>query len=183
MRRVRECHEALLESAVTQRVIGGFFTVFNELGYGYLESVYQRALAVELAKRGLHVQVQAPVEVTYDGVVVGAFRADIVVEARVVLELKSGRALAPEHEMQLLNYLKATEMEVGLLLHFGPKPRFRRLVWTNRSRPRSNLPRSARSAESAFRRLGRITRTSTTAAPPPSPDRHPVPPPAAYPTP
>lgn len=149
MRRVRECHDSLLESAITERVIGAFYDVYNKLGYGYLESVYQRAVAVELTRRGLDARMQVPIEVTYDGVVVGAFRADLVVERRVVVELKSGKSLAPENEMQLLNYLKATELEVGLLLHFGPRASFRRLVWTNRPRKGRDQPRSAGSAGSA----------------------------------
>ena len=171
MRRIRECHDGLLESAITERVIGAFYDVYNKLGYGYLESVYQRAVAIELAKRGLEVRMQVPIEVTYDGVVVGAFRADLVVERRVVVELKSGKCLAPENEMQLLNYLKATELEVGLLLHFGPKASFKRLVWTNLPRKGSDQPRSAGSAGSASpttpQRHHPAPGRTLTAAPPP----------------
>jgi len=187
VRRIRECHHDLLESAITQRVIGAFYDVYNKLGYGYLESVYQRAMAIEIARKRLEVRMQVPVEVTYDGVIVGAFRADLLVEGRVVVELKSGKAMAPEHEMQLLNYLKATGIEVGLLLHFGPQAKFKRLVWTNPSRSRSDPPKPARSVGSASSRDRRHRHHEPgqplTAAPPPAPGPSPVPPPAAYPTP
>lgn len=128
MPRIRECHDGLFESAITERVIGAFHAVHGALGFGYVESVYQRALAIEIGKRGLGVRSHCPVDVTYDGVVVGAFRADLVVESRVVVQLASARTLAPEHELRLLNYLRATKLEVGVLLHFGPTAAYRRLV-------------------------------------------------------
>lgn len=130
MRRIRECHDDLFEGELSHRIIGAFYYVYNGLGYGFLESVYRRALARELTRRGLHVVVDAPAEVRFDGEVVGVFRSDILVESRIVLELKAARALSPADEIQVLNYLRATDLELGLLLHFGPKPQFRRFIDT-----------------------------------------------------
>lgn len=162
MQRIRECHDGLFESAITERVIGAFHAVYERIGYGFPDSVYQRAMAIEITKRGLDVRAQPPMEVTYDDVVVGAFRADLVVESRVVVELAAGRSLAPEHELQLRNHLKASGLEVGLLFHFGPKPGVRRFVWTNRPQAR---------------------RQKLIAEPPPAPGPHPSPRPGACPTP
>jgi len=134
MQRIRECHDGLFEGAVTERVIGAYYAVYNGLGYGHVESVYERALAIEIVRRGLHVATQVPTDVHYDGQLVGSFRADLVVESRVVVELKAGRSISPESELQLRNYLKCTQLEVGLLLHFGPRPWFRRLIWSNAAR-------------------------------------------------
>jgi GxxExxY protein len=147
-RRVRECYETLFEEALTRRIIGAFYDVYNALGYGFLESVYANALAVEIVGRGLHVVREAAAEVRYKGEVVGMFRADLLVESRVVVELKAARELRPGDPMQLLNYLRATDLEVGLLLHFGPRPRIRRFVASNNLAPR-HLRSSASSASSA----------------------------------
>lgn len=116
---------------LTDKIIGCFFTVYNKLGYGFLESVYQRALAIELEKQGLDVASQHPIPVFYDGQVVGEFRADLLVENRVIVELKAAPQIAIQHEAQLLNYLNATGYEVGLLLNFGPQARFKRKVFGN----------------------------------------------------
>jgi GxxExxY protein len=116
---------------VTDKIIGCFFTVYNELGYGFLESVYERAMMIELEKQGLRVACQYPIRVYYDGQVVGDFRADLLVEDRVVVELKAAPQLAIQHEAQLLNYLNATGYEVGLLLNFGPQARFKRKIFDN----------------------------------------------------
>jgi GxxExxY protein len=127
----------LLASDVTERIIGAFFEVYRDLGYGFLESVYTNAVAVELGRSGMAVSREAPVEVVYCGVPVGHFRLDMVVENTVIVEVKASKALTDGDERQLLNYLRATDFEVGLLLHFGPTPRFRRLVYANRrKRPR-----------------------------------------------
>ena len=118
-------------SDLTERVIGGFYTVYNCLGYGFSEKVYQNALALELARLGLQVEQQKPIAVHYAGCVVGEYVADIVVNEAVIVELKAASLLLEEHEAQLLNYLKATTIEVGLLLNFGPKPQYVRKVYGN----------------------------------------------------
>ncbi len=116
---------------VTERVIGAFYDVYNALGYGFLEAVYERALAIELEKLGLHVVPQARIQVSYAGQVVGDYFADLLVEEKVLIEVKAARHLGEEHEAQLLNYLKATRYEVGLLLNFGPKPQLKRKAYDN----------------------------------------------------
>lgn len=121
----------LIHKELTQRVIGVFYDVYNELGCGFLESVYEESMAVAMRQAGLNVQTQFPVNVWFRGSVVGEFRADLLVENSVFVELKAARCLDPAHEAQLLNYLRATEIEVGLLLNFGPKPEFKRLVYEN----------------------------------------------------
>ena len=117
--------------ALTEQIIRAFYTVYNALGYGFLEKVYENALAIELNKMGLRVACQYPIEVYYDGQVVGQFFADITVDELVVVELKAARVIRTEHEAQLLNYLNATSYEVGLLFNFGPKPDFKRKVFDN----------------------------------------------------
>ncbi len=116
---------------LTEKIIGVFYDVYNELGHGFLESVYEEAMAVALPQGGLRVERQVPLRVTFRGIVIGDFRADLLVEDSVLLELKAARDIDPAHEAQLLNYLRATEIEVGLLLNFGPKPQFKRLVFEN----------------------------------------------------
>lgn len=123
---------------LTERVIGAFYDVYNELGFGFLESVYHRAMARALTGSGLRAESEVNLPVFFRGAMVGDFAADILVERAVILELKAVDDLHPAHEAQLLNYLKASEIELGLLLNFGPKPRVRRLVFSNdrkRSRP------------------------------------------------
>src|SRR5947208_9375831 len=114
----RKRPDLLLEGETTSRIIGAFYETYNELGFGFLESVYRRALATELRSRGLDVEVEAPIEAVYKGVVVGSFRMDLLIEHRVVVEIKASALLAPTDRRQLLNYLRATRCEVGLLLHF-----------------------------------------------------------------
>jgi GxxExxY protein len=118
----------LLESELTGEIIGAFFECYNELGYGFLESVYRRALATELRARGHRCSEEGLIEVAYKGVSVGAYRFDLLVNDRVLIEAKAGAVLGPTDKRQLLNYLCATRIEVGLLLHFGPEPRFLRCV-------------------------------------------------------
>lgn len=130
-RRVRECYETLFEEALTRRIIGAFYDVYNALGYGFLESVYASALEYEIVSRGLQVVREAGAEVLYKGRTVGLFRADLLVESRVVVELKACRKLDPAHPAQVINCLRATDLEVGLLLHFGPRPGFQRFIATN----------------------------------------------------
>jgi len=126
---------------ITARIIRAFYTVYNTLGYGFLEKVYENALAIELRKNGLSVCQQMAIEVRYNGAVVGEYFADLVVEGLVNVEIKATRTLAAEHEAQLLNYLKATGYEVGLLLNFGPEPEVRRKVYDNvLKRPAAQQP-------------------------------------------
>src|SRR2546425_11114470 len=126
----------LLHNRVTEKVLGAFFDVYNELGFGFLESVYVESLAIDLRIQGLQVDRQMSVPVWFRNQLVGTFRADLVVESVVIVELKAALSLDPSHEAQLLNYLRATEIEVGLLLNFGPKPQFKRLIFDN---PRKSI--------------------------------------------
>ncbi|MBE7550974.1 MAG: GxxExxY protein [Anaerolineales bacterium] len=116
---------------LTHQIIGAFFKVYNTLGYGFSEKVYQNSLVLELAKLGLEVKSPYAIKVYYQGVEVGEYFADIVVNEVVILELKAVSQLLPEHEAQLLNYLKATTIEVGLLLNFGPKAETKRKTFDN----------------------------------------------------
>ena len=116
---------------LTETIIGVFFEVYNELGHGFLESVYERAFEVALTSKGLDVRRQIQVPVWFRAQKIGDFVADVLVNRSVLLELKAARALDSSHEAQLLNYLRATEIEVGLLFNFGIKPEFRRLAFDN----------------------------------------------------
>ena len=119
---------------LTQKIIGVFFEVYNELGPGFLESVYHKSLALALETAGLSVCSRVDIPVWFRGYQVGQFEGDILVEKRVLLELKAVRALDSSHQAQLLNYLRATEIEIGLLLNFGTKPEFKRLVFDNQKK-------------------------------------------------
>ncbi len=119
-------------------MIGVFFDVYNELGFGFKEIVYHNALLIALPEAGLRVETQVNLPVYYRGHLVGDFFADVLVERAVILELKAASDLVTANDSQLLNYLKASPVEVGLLLNFGPKPKFKRLAFDNqrkRSRP------------------------------------------------
>ena len=120
----------LLEGALTGEIMGAFFDVYNYHGFGFLESVYHRSLMYELRARGLEVQSEPSLRVDYKGQFAGTFRPDLVVEGRVVVELKATFALADSDQRQLVNALQASRIKVGLLLHFGPKPEHHRVVWT-----------------------------------------------------
>jgi GxxExxY protein len=119
------------QANLTDKVLKAFFKVYNTLGYGFAERVYENALVIELKKLGLQVEKQKEITVYYEGEVVGDYVADIVVNGVVMLELKAVRTLTEDHEAQLLNYLKATPVEVGLLLNFGVKPEHRRKIFDN----------------------------------------------------
>lgn len=119
------------EKEISETLLDSFFFVYNEYGFGFLEAVYANALATELEYRGLHVQRQAPFELHHRGKEVGRYRADLLVENRIMIEVKSTQHLVEADERQLLNYLKATPIELGFLLHFGPNPRFLRRILTN----------------------------------------------------
>ena len=120
-----------LHSEITQKILGIFFEVYNELGGGFLESVYQQASRIALVQAGLKVAIEVPVPVYFRGEVLGNFRADLVVNACVLLKLKAVSAIDPAHEGQLLHYLRATSQEVGLLLNFGPRAQFKRFILEN----------------------------------------------------
>lgn len=114
---------------LSEKIIGGAFNVSNSLGPGFLEKVYENALAHELRKAGLDVRQQFPVDVVYDGVVVGEFVADLLVESQIVVELKAAKNLDDAHLAQCLNYLKATRLPLCLLLNFGkPRVEVKRIV-------------------------------------------------------
>lgn len=123
--------EEFLHAALTDRIIGVFYDVYNELGYGFLESVYHNAIVVALKQAGLAVDSRVKVPVWFRGQKVGDFEVDVLVEGKVLLELKAARDLDSSHEAQLLNYLRATPIEIGLLLNFGPKPQVRRRAFEN----------------------------------------------------
>ena len=121
----------LRHAELTEKIIGIFYDVYNELGYGFLESIYEESLVIALREAGLLVQSQVPVPVWFRQHRVGDFKADVLVENSVMLELKSARVLESSHEAQLLHYLKSTDVEIGLLLNFGVRPQFRRLLFDN----------------------------------------------------
>jgi GxxExxY protein len=123
--------ENLKHKELTGQIIGAFFKVYGTLGYGFLERVYDNALLIELQGMGLQVANQQPIEVYYQATLVGSYFADLVINGEVVIELKTAEGIVEAHEAQLLNYLKATSIEVGLLLNFGPKPQFRRKIFSN----------------------------------------------------
>ena len=123
--------ETARHATLTQSVIGAFFQVYNRLGFGFLEAHYAAALERELRKLGLHVLRECAVQVFYDGVEIGFHRLDMVVEGKIVAELKSGPALPPHARRQLYSYLRATSLEVGVLLYFGPQLRFQRMYVPN----------------------------------------------------
>jgi GxxExxY protein len=128
-------------SEITDKIIRVFFEVYNELGHGFLESVYERSLEIALNSLGLKVFRQIQIPVWFRGKPVGDFTADMLVEDCVLLGLKAARALDPSHQAQLLNYLRATEIEVGLLLNFGLKPEFKRLIFDNPRKALRGNPR------------------------------------------
>ena len=120
-----------LHQSLTEQVIKAFYKVYNTLGFGFLERVYQNALFIELKNQGFLCEPQQQVKVFYEGVEVGVYYPDIIVNNVLILELKAIEVLAEEHELQIINYLKATEIEIGLLLNFGKKPEIRRKIFTN----------------------------------------------------
>jgi GxxExxY protein len=117
-------------SDTTDKVLAAFYAVYNTLGYGFLEKVYENAMFEELKEMGVRCERQVPVKVTYKGTIVGDYFADLVVEGTVIVELKCAESVVYEHEIQLINYLKATGIEVGLLLNFGKTPQIRRKIFS-----------------------------------------------------
>jgi GxxExxY protein len=120
----------LLHKSLTDKIIKAYFKVYNTLGYGFLEKVYENALFIELKKAGLTVSKQQPIHVYYEGELAGEYFADLLVENLVIIEVKAAEKIAIQHQYQLQNYLKATEAEVGLLLNFGKEPEYARKVFT-----------------------------------------------------
>ncbi len=118
-------------SDLTEKIIKAFYKVYNTLGYGFLEKVYENALFIELQSIGLEASIQKPIKVYYEKKEVGVYFADLIIEDLVIVELKATETLCEEHEYQLVNFLKATEMEIGLLLNFGKKPEIKRKVFSN----------------------------------------------------
>jgi GxxExxY protein len=141
--------ETLKHLELTERIIGVFYDVYHELGFGFLESVYQNAMAHALREAGLRVEREIAIPIWFRGIEVGTFRADLLVNDCVLLELKAGQSLDRAHEAQLLNYLRGTRVEVGLLFNFGPRPAFRRFAFDNSRKVVRVHPRSsAASAQS-----------------------------------
>jgi GxxExxY protein len=136
-----EAPRELLYHDLTRSILGAFYAVFSEIGYGFLEAVYANSLSLVLQRAGFQIERQVSYNVMFRGSCVGTYRADLVVDSRVIVEVKAGGSIVPQHLLQLRNYLAASGVQVGLLLNFGPKPEFRRVVWT-----RNDPPRSASSA-------------------------------------
>lgn len=120
---------------LTEKIIGAFYDVYNGLGYGFLEKVYENAFAIELKHNGHKVEQQMRIQVRYRGEVIGDYYADLIVDDTVIVELKASSKLLPQYEAQLLNYLKATPYEVGLLFNFGPMPTVKRKAFGNHNKP------------------------------------------------
>ncbi len=134
----------MLHEQITEKIIGSFYKVYNTLGYGFLEKVYENAMAIELEKVGLKVSQQKNIKVFYELEEVGDYYADLFVENLVIVELKAAKSICEEHEAQLTNYLKATTIEVGLLLNFGKEPEFKRKIFQNHLKQgHQNLSKSA----------------------------------------
>lgn len=131
MTRIERMITDLLHKNITDQILRSFYTVYNKLGFGFLEKVYENALLIELMNMNLFCEKQKPIKVFYKEKIVGEYFADILVENKVIVELKAAECLVPEHELQLVNYLKATDMEIGLLLNFGRKPQFIRKAFSN----------------------------------------------------
>ncbi len=120
-------------SDITSKVIKAFFKVYNSLGFGFLERVYENAMFIELNNMGLNVEKQKRLVVYYENQQIGNYFADFLIEEKVIIELKAVERLVEEHELQIINYLRATDLEVGLILNFGKKPEFKRKIFTNKT--------------------------------------------------
>ncbi len=123
--------QGLKYKELTEKIISIFYKVYNQLGYGFLEKVYENAMIIDFKAEDISAVAQSPIKVLYKNELVGEYYADILVDDKIIVEIKATRTLALEHEAQLLNYLKATNIEVGLLLNFGPKPQIKRKVFDN----------------------------------------------------
>ena len=132
--------EEFLHKDITAKIIQAFYKVYNTLGYGFLEKVYENAMRIELGKSGLHVEQQKNIKVFYDSEQVGDYYADLLIENLVIVELKAAETICDEHETQLLNYLKATDIEVGLLINFGKKAEIKRKIFLNKNKKLTSDP-------------------------------------------
>ena len=129
-----------LHKSLTESILKIYYEVYNELGYGFLEKIYQNAMYFELKSQGFKVEAQKQIKVYYKDNFVGEYYTDLLVEDKVILELKACSEIQFSHQSQLLNYLKSTEIEIGLLINFGENPEFKRLIFTNnRKKIRNNL--------------------------------------------
>lgn len=135
--------DKLKHKEITDIILRSFYEVYNELGDGFLESVYENALYIVLSGYGVYVERQKEISVFFRSKIIGDFKADLIVNEKVIVELKAVRTLDTIHEAQLINYLKATNIEVGLLLNFGRKPEFKRFVYENQRKNLSNNPRKS----------------------------------------
>lgn len=129
--------EEYLHQELTSKIISCFYKVYNALGFGFLEKVYENAMLIELNEMRLKTERQKPINVLYNEKLVGEYFADLIVENKVITELKAAETLIEEHELQLINYLKATDIEVGLLLNFGKRPEVRRKIFSNKNQRKS----------------------------------------------
>ena len=116
---------------LTEKIIKIFYKVYNRLGYGFLEKIYENAMMIELKKGNINAISQFPIQVLYEGEIIGEYYADIIVNSKVIIEIKASKRLVEENEAQLLNYLRATDVEIGLLLNFGTKPEVKRKAFDN----------------------------------------------------
>jgi GxxExxY protein len=116
---------------LTEKIIEIYYRVYNKLGYGFLEKIYENAMMIEFKKENISAVSQSAIKVLYEGEIVGEYFADILISDKIILEIKAAKNIAEEYEAQLLNYLKATNIEVGLLLNYGPKPNFKRKAFDN----------------------------------------------------
>ena len=126
--------EEYLHKELTSKIIQAFYKVYNTLGYGFLEKVYENAMRIELNKMGIFVEQQKNIKVYYESEMIGDYFADLLIEKLVIVELKAAENICEEHEAQLLNYLKATDVEGGLLLNFGKMPEVRRKIFMNKNK-------------------------------------------------
>ena len=126
----------MIDEELTGRVIKVFYKIYNTLGYGFIESIYHNSMIIELVKEGLSIETEKPISVYYGPNVVGTFSADLVVEEKIILELKAKESLHSAHEAQLTNYLRATDVELGFVLNFGKEPEFKRKYFSNEKKRR-----------------------------------------------
>ena len=126
----------MIDEELTGRIIKVFYKIYNTLGYGFIESIYHNSMIIELVKEGLSIETEKPISVYYGPNVVGTFSADLVVEEKIILELKAKESLHSADEAQLTNYLRATDVELGFLLNFGKEPEFKRKYFSNEKKRR-----------------------------------------------
>jgi GxxExxY protein len=130
----------MIDEELTGQIIKAFYKVYNALGHGFIESVYHNAMIVEFVRCGIPIETEKPLVVYYDGTVVGNFSADLVVDGKIILELKAKEAFHPAHEAQLLNYLRATDIELGFLFNFGKQAEFKRKYFSNKNKRKREHP-------------------------------------------